>query len=89
MNGWTDRRMDGGTDRQTERRTKCYEHTSMSVETPPEQEWARRCEHSHLIRLVLMCFQSLSDPRFSFLNSYKSNLEERHLACGFKCTPRN
>ena len=38
---------------------------------------------------LLMCFQSLSDPCFSFLNSLKLNLEERHLACGFKCTPRN
>ena len=37
----------------------------------------------------LICFQSLSEPRFSFLNSFKLNLEERHLACGFKCTPRN
>ena len=33
--------------------------------------------------------QSFSDPRFSFLNSFRLNLEERHLACGFKCTPRN
>ena len=43
----------------------------------------------HLEIRLLMCFQSLSDPRFSFLNSYKLNLEERHLACGFKCIPRN
>ena len=41
-------------------------------------------------RRTLMCFQVISDPRFSFfLNSSKLNLEERHLACGFKCTPRN
>ena len=39
--------------------------------------------------LILMCFQIISDPRFSFLNSFKLNLEEQHLACGFKCTPRN
>ena len=32
----------------------------------------------------LMCFQDLSDPCFSFLNSFKLNLEEGHLACGFK-----
>ena len=31
--------------------------------------------------LVLMCFQVLSDPRFSFLNSFKLNLEKQHLAC--------
>ena len=37
----------------------------------------------------LMCFQRPSDPRFSFLKSFKLNLEERHFACGFKCTPRN
>ena len=38
---------------------------------------------------ILMCFQVISDSRFIFLNSFKLNLEERHLACGFKCTPRN
>ena len=38
---------------------------------------------------VLMYFQVLCDPRFSFLNSFKLNLEERNLACGFKYTPRN
>ena len=26
-------------------------------------------------------------PFFFFLNRFKLNLEERHLACGFKCTP--
>ena len=40
-----------------------------------------------LIRLI--CFQGLSDPRFSFFHSFKLNLDEMHLACGFKCTPRN
>ena len=28
-------------------------------------------------------------PVFLFLNTFKLDLEERHLACGFKCTPRN
>ena len=34
---------------------------------------------------LLMCVT----PVFLFLNTYKLNLEERHLACGFKCTPRS
>ena len=42
-----------------------------------------------LLVVRLICFQVLSDPVFLFLNSFKLNLEERHLACGFKCTPRN
>ena len=48
----------------------------------------RRNQHI-VAALHLMYFQVISDPRFSFLNSFKLNLEERHLACGFKCTPRN
>ena len=31
----------------------------------------------------------LVTPVFLFLNIFKLTLEERHLACGFKCTPRN
>ena len=37
---------------------------------------------------ALICFQVIIDPRFSILNIFKLNLEERRLACGFKCTPR-
>ena len=43
--------------------------------------------------VVLPCFQALSDPRFSFFknktkqNNFNLYSNERHLACGCKCTP--
>ena len=44
---------------------------------------------SCFVFVIKMCFKGISDPGCSFLNSFKLNLEEWHLACGFKCTPRN
>ena len=71
--------------RKTQRKTQLFKESAAPESTTPEEIGLK-------VDFVTgrMCFQVLSDLRFSFfLNSFKLILEERHLARGFKCTSRN
>ena len=60
----------------TQRKTQLFKESATPESTTPEEIGLK-------VDFVTgrMCFQVLSDPRFSFLNSFKMILEE--------CTPRN
>ena len=62
--------------RKQQRKTQLFKESATPESTTPEEIGLK-------VDFVTgrMCFQVLSDPRFSFLNSFKMILEE--------CTPRN
>ena len=62
----------------------------MGIVRPANRDWACQTERCRTLSNKTNMFPGFKwPPFFLFLNSFKLNLEERHLACAFKCTPHN